>query len=174
MHEYTWVWSNTRTRVLTINSLPPRDRLQTTWMGTGYCKRQSSLCCYDLLRLSPLFCDLSNFGHFPLDCMYSGCVWFKCTCSLSPYMYSGFQYDYLKNENTINFARSCHLKQMGFSKKVKTTASSIPAWSPTAVLTGPFHAWLPRSDESGYFHERMAVAIMAWFYNNLYISFDTL
>ena len=22
----------------------------------------------------------------------------------------------------------------------KTTASSIPAWSPTAVLTGPFHA----------------------------------
>ena len=24
--------------------------------------------------------------------------------------------------------------------KGKTTASSIPAWSPTAVLTGPFHA----------------------------------
>ena len=24
--------------------------------------------------------------------------------------------------------------------KAKTTASSIPAWSPTAVLTGPFHA----------------------------------
>ena len=26
------------------------------------------------------------------------------------------------------------------NKKAKTTASSIPAWSPTAVLTGPFHA----------------------------------
>ena len=45
-----------------------------------------------------------------------------------------------------------------FRNTTKTTASSIPAWSPTAVLTGPFHAWLPRSDESGYFHERMAVA----------------
>ena len=26
------------------------------------------------------------------------------------------------------------------NKNAKTTASSIPAWSPTAVLTGPFHA----------------------------------
>ena len=32
------------------------------------------------------------------------------------------------------------IKKIQRKKKKKTTALSIPAWSPTAVLTGPFHA----------------------------------
>ena len=184
MHEYTWVWSNTGTRVLTVYSLPPRDRLQTTWMGTGYCKRQSSLCCYDLLRLSPLFCDLSNSGHFPCKLCYSGCdkdilVVHKKSENRNntSRFYSGCAIKYLLKIWKKKFKK--HRQLISENAKIaivnlksphfwtKTTASSIPAWSPTAVLTGPFHAWLPRSDESGYFHERMAVAVSVGLINYL-------
>ena len=83
---YAWIHvsvGNTGTRVLTVYSLPPRDRLQTTWMGTGYCKRQSSLCCYDLLRLSPccsVICPILDISPLDVD-MEGADLWRYCTCA---------------------------------------------------------------------------------------------
>ena len=43
-------------------------------------------------------------------------------------------------DGEIDFSKTIALIFQLKQNETKTTASSIPAWSPTAVLTGPFHA----------------------------------
>ena len=76
-------------------------------------------------------------------------TWFLC---------SGCGYTVKTIKNHVNSSID-HSKQ-----KEKTTALSIPMWSPTIVLTEPLPAWLQRSDGIWYVLVCMAVADLGKFY----------